>query len=101
MGCLLLPFELIFDAIMDGWFFLMQLIVPENKFSKGLRIILKILVGAFTIILFVIMFLGVFAILSDDADTRQLGKWMILVPLGLSVIQIVAGIIVRFARKGK
>ena len=49
MGCLLLPFELIFDLIFDGWINLMQMIVPERTSSKNFRIILKILVYIFTL----------------------------------------------------
>ncbi len=47
------------------------------------------------------MFLGVFAIISPDPDTHRLGQYMVFVPLGISIIQIVVGIIVKIVIKKK
>ena len=44
MGCLLFPLELLFDGIIEGWFFLMEWIVPEHYISHTVRIVLKIFV---------------------------------------------------------
>ena len=73
MGCILFPFELIFEGIIEGWFYLMQWFVPERVLRKGFRTALKIIVGIFTIILFLFMFLGIFALLSDDEYTNYMG----------------------------
>ena len=93
--------ELICDAIIDLWFALMQWIIPEKAFGKYARIILKVVVGLFSSVLFISMALGVFAIISDDPDTKQLGRYMIFIPLGISVVQIVLGIVVRTIAKKK
>lgn len=91
--------ELIGDAIIDAWFDVMQWIVPERVVGKYTRIIIKIIVGIFTCLLFLSMLLGLFAIVSDDPYTKQLGKYMIFIPLGVSVLQIIFGIIVRIITK--
>ncbi len=79
----------------------MQWIVPEKTFSKGFRTALKIFVGIFTVILFLSMFLGIFALVSDDKDTNRLGKFMVFIPLGISAVQIILGIIVHYITKKK
>ena len=66
MGCLLLPFELIFDLIFDGWINLMQMIVPERTSNKNFRIILKILVYIFTSVLLFSIVIGLFALIPND-----------------------------------
>ena len=66
MGCLLLPFELIFDLIFDGWINLMQMIVPERTSNKNFRIILKILVYIFTSVLLFSIVIGLFALILND-----------------------------------
>ena len=101
VGCILFPFELIFEGIIEGWFYLMQWFVPERVLRKGFRTALKIIVGIFTIILFLFMFLGIFALLSDDEYTNYIGKFMVFIPLGISVAQIILGIIVRCITKKK
>lgn len=101
MGCLLLPFELLFDGAIEGWFHLMQLIVPEKVLSQGYRIALKIIVGIFTIILFLSMFLGIFALISNDEYTNYIGKYMVFIPLVISAVQIILGIVFRCTKNKK
>ncbi len=96
-----LLFELLGDAIIDGWFFLMEWIIPEKYFSKTFQIVLKIFVGVFSALLFIIMVCGVFAIISSDPYTHQIGKYMLFIPLGVSAVQIVLGIVVRITTKKK
>lgn len=91
--------ELIGDAIIDAWFAFMQWIVPEKALGKHTRIILKIIAGLFSCVLFLSLATGVFAIISDDPDTKQLGRYMVFIPLGISAVQIVLGIIVRTIEK--
>ena len=88
VGCILFPFELIFEGIIEGWFYLMQWFVPERVLRKGFRTALKIIVGIFTL-------------LSDDEYTNYMGKFMVFIPLGISVAQIILGIIVRCITKKK
>jgi len=101
MGCLFFPLELLADGIIDGWFLLMEWIVPEKYLSRRLRIVLKVFVWIFSCLLFFIMALGVFAIISPDPDTHLLGKYMVFIPLGISAVQILLGIIVRIISKKK
>ena len=101
MGCLFFPLELLADGIIDGWFLLMEWIVPEKYPSRRLRIVLKVFVWIFSCLLFFTMVLGVFAIISPDPDTHLLGKYMVFIPLGISAVQILLGIIVRIISKKK
>ena len=94
-------FELIGDIIFDMWFAVMQWIIPEKILSKNAQNILKVIVGVFSCLLFIIMVLGLFAIISDDAYTKHIGKYMIFIPLGISAVQVLIGIIVRIISKKK
>jgi len=95
-------FELIGDLLIDMWFAVMQWIVPEKILCKRTRSILKVIIGVFSCLMLITMVLGLFAIISDDAYTKHVGKYMIFIPLGISAIQIVLGIIVRItSRKEK
>lgn len=96
MGCLVeLIFETIFEGFFEGWFALMMRIVPKRM--KELYIIVKI----YVVILFLSIFLGLFALVSGDSYIRNVGKYMVFIPLILSVIQIIAGIIIRIYKKRK
>ena len=101
MDCLFFPLELLVDAIIEGWFFLMEWIIPEQYLSRTFRTVLRILVWVFSALLLFIMLLGVFALISDDIYVRQIGKYMLFIPLGISTVQIVFGIIVRIVSKRK
>ena len=101
MGCLLFPLEFFVDCIIEGWFYLMVSIVPERCLSRTLRTIIKIFVWIFSILITFIMILGFLAIISPDPETHSVGKYMFFIPLGISAIQIVLGIIVRVITKKK
>ena len=99
MGCLFFPLELLVDAIVDGWFSLMEWIIPERYISRTLRTVLRFLVWVFCTLLLFVMLFGVFAIISDDVYIKQIGKYMLFVSLGISAVQISFGIIVRIVSK--
>ncbi len=99
MGCLFFSLELLVDGIIEGWLYLMEWIIPERYISRTFKNILKILVSIFSILLLSVMILGVFAIISDDAYTKQIGRYMVFIPLGISAVQIFLGIIVRIISK--
>ncbi len=101
MGCLFFPLELLVDGIIEGWLYLMECIVPERYLSRAFRIVLKVFVWIFSALLLFTMLLGIFAIISPDPDTHLLGKYMVFVPLGISAVQILIGIIVRIISKKK
>lgn len=94
-------FELIIDFILDSWFDLMELIVPAKSIGKRARIILKTIVCIFTLLLFITLIFGIFAIFSDDPYTCLIGKYMVFIPLCISAVQILLGIIVRVIEKKK
>lgn len=91
--------ELLFELIIDCWFSLMQWIVPQRALGRRGRRVLKLLVGAFTCVLFFSMVLGIFALISDDPFTKQIGRYMVFIPLVISAVQIPLGIIVRLVTK--
>lgn len=93
--------ELIFEGICDGWFYLMQWIVPDKMANKRFRMILKILVGIFSIGLLITTLIGLVIMFSNDEQTKGIGKYMVFVPLVISVLQILVGIITRKANKKK
>jgi len=101
MGCLFSFFELLIEGIIDGWFYLMQLIIPKRCLSRTFRNILKNTVRVFSALLLFSMILGIFALISDDEYTRQFGRYMFFIPLGISAVQIAFGIIVSIISKGK
>lgn len=101
MGCLFeFIFEIFFELIIEGWVALMMCIVPEKMENKKIHKILKTSVGAFSGILLLSMVIGVFTLISDDTYTKTIGKYLFFIPLGISVIQIIIGIMVRIY-KGK
>ena len=101
MGCLMFTLEFLIDEIITGWFFLMEWIIPEKYISNTLRIVLKIIVLIFSGILFVLMILGIFAIISDDVFTKQIGRYLLFIPLGISAVQILFGAVIRLISKKK
>lgn len=101
LGCLGFLPELIFEAILEGYFTLMQWIIPQKWIGKHFRTALKIIVGIITFFLFLIMLLGILALISDDAYTKSVGRYMVFVPLAISTVQILFGIILRIISKRK
>ena len=101
MGCLFSLLELLIDLLLDGWVYLMELIIPARFISRTLRIVLRILVWVFSTLLLIVMVCGVFAVISDDVSTKQIGKYMIFIPLAISAVQIVLGSLVRIVSKNK
>ena len=104
MGCLLeallFPFDLLFVFIVDGYFQLMQMIVPDKSITTGTRIILKVIVYIFSIAVLVVFILGVLAALLTEATVLDLWK-LIFIPLGIVVIQILLGLIIRCITRKK
>ncbi len=94
-GCLFFPFELLSEAILDGWFYLMEMIIPEKYISRRFQRFLKFLVRTFCTIMLCAMMVGFCASLSYDADTKQFGKYLLFITLAISAVQILIGFIVR------
>ncbi|HOA81043.1 MAG TPA: hypothetical protein PLI11_03045 [Clostridia bacterium] len=98
MGCLLMPFELLFDLIIEGWFSLMKGILPKKTYSTGFYVVLKIIIGIYSMILLVIFIIGILSAILTEATVFDLWK-LIFIPLGLSIAQIVLGIVVHYITK--
>lgn len=90
--------ELLGDMIFDAWFEFLLWIVPSNKFGKVARFLIKSIVGFFVFVIFILVVLGVFMLFSGELE---IGLFTILIALGLSIPQIVVGIIVRVFSKNK
>ena len=90
--------ELLADMIFDAWFEFISWIIPANKFGKVARFFIKSVVGIFIFVIFVLVVLGVFMLFSGELE---IGLFTILIALGLSIPQIVIGIIVRVVSKNK
>lgn len=104
MGCLLkiifLPFELIFQLIIEGWFLSMQWIVPERFSGAVTRMILRIIIGIFSVVLMVIFLIGIFGAAFTEATVLDMWK-LIFIPIGISLAQIILGAIVRAISRNK
>ncbi len=100
MGCLL---EWILEAIemmlFDGWEYLMQLVVPRKGISPKVQKRLRAAVSVFVLLLLICMAFGFCAMLSDDSLTQTIGRHCFFIPLGLSLVQILAGIVVRISHR--
>lgn len=101
MGCLEFLIEFIFESIVEGYFALMQWIIPKKWIGEHFHTALKIIVGIITFFLFLSMLLGIFALISDDACTKSVGRYMVFIPIAISVVQIILGIILRIISKRK
>lgn len=111
MGCLFkllfLPFtllfdviELIFEEILEGWFILMCWIVPTRHLGQKSRVAIKIIIGIFSFALFLIFTIGVLGAALTEATVMDLWK-PIFIPLGISILQIAVGLIVRLIARKK
>lgn len=96
MGCL---FELFGDLIVDGYVWLMCLILPKEKVGKKTRFVLELLVQIMSILLLICIVFGIIQCFEEDPFERQMGRYMVWVPVGIIVFQIGLGIVVRKIRK--
>ena len=99
MGCLfellVLPIEYLLELIIDGWFSLMQWIIPEKFINKGVKIVLRVIVWIVSFALLVILIIGLLAALLTEATVFDLWK-LIFIPLAIVLVQIILGIVVRY-----
>lgn len=103
MGCLFeLIFEVIFEGMIEGWVALGQMIVPEKTLGSKARRVLKGIAFTVSALCFLSIFFGGIMWLVDDAPMeREVGKYMVLIPLILAGVQILLGIIVKIIEKRK
>lgn len=102
MGCLIeFIVEIVFGSMIEGYFYLMTLIAPERSPNQKTRNAIMVFATAIAGILFVVLFIGIFISLSDDAYTKMIGRYMVFIPLAIILIQILLGIILRLIVKRK
>ena len=75
LGCLGFLLEFIFESIVEGYFALMQGIVPKRWIGQHFQTTLKVIVGIFTGLLLVVMVLGFFC--PDFRGCRYQKSWTI------------------------
>ena len=92
---LVLPIEYLLELIIDGWFSLMQWIIPEKFINKGIKIVLRVIVWIVSFALLVILIIGLLAALLTEATVFDLWK-LIFIPLAISLVQIILGVVVRY-----
>lgn len=102
MGCLFeiifLPFEYLFELTFGNWFFAMTWIVPAKSIGKIKNLFLKGLIVIECCTLFVFFIIGVITAISTELTVVDLWK-LIFIPLGISLVQILIGAVVRASNK--
>ncbi len=96
MGLIL---DLILALIWDVWVALMQAIVPEKMANRTFRFFFKGIIFLFTFVCATSMFFGVIAMINPDEFIHKLGLYLFFIPLGISILQILIGLIVRSKTK--
>ena len=92
--------EFLFDSILEGWLHLMGWIVPEERLKPVHAFLLQIGVMIFSAILIFVFLFGVFVVAVADVPLKDF--WIpIFLPLGISALQIGAGIILRISARIK
>lgn len=92
--------EFLFDSILEGWLHLMGWIVPEERLKPVHAFLLQIGVMIFSAILIFVFLFGVFVVAVADVPLKDF--WIpIFVPLGIMVLQMIAGICVRISSRRK
>ena len=99
MDWIIVFLEIILDGICEGWFYLMQMIVPKKMKNKYFRIMLKIFVGIYSIALLICTIIGISYLFSNDDHYKAIGMYMVCIPLAISVLQIVGSIVLRIKNK--
>ena len=98
MGCLA---EVVLELFTEGYLELMMLIVPEKSQSGKLRTFLKVIAAVIALVLFFLMMIGALLWASDDSEAKTIGQYMVLIPLAVSILQIVIGVVLRHRAKNK
>lgn len=101
MGCLFGFPSFIIDCLDFIYEELMLMILPNKKISPIVHAILELTITAFSGLCIVSFFLGLIMQINDDSFTRYIGRYLIFIPLGLSVLQIVLGVVVKIRSKRK
>lgn len=77
--------ELIFDAICDGWIYLMQKLVPDKMKNKKVRIVLKISIAVFSMVTLMLIIAGICLLTSNNVTDKKNG-WLLIVSGSLIIV---------------
>ncbi|MBR5263745.1 MAG: hypothetical protein IKV50_03520 [Clostridia bacterium] len=92
--------EFLFDSIMEGWLLLLKWFIPEEKLKPKHTVFLHTIVLIVSAIMMLVFLFGVFVVVFTDAPLQDF--WIpIFLPLGISALQIGAGIILRISARIK
>ena len=105
MGCLLelifgMAFEIVGEAIYTLYVRLITSFVPEHQFNPKLRKKIKKGISVFTGVLFICALWGLFTLLEwrDSSVSTTVGVCMFFIPLGITGVFILIGMIDRIIR---
>ena len=106
MGCLFeffveLFFEVVGEAVLQFWLWLMSLIIPKRKLSEKAHNRIKIWVTTYSIVLLVALVVGLFMWLPSELGPmcNKIGKIIFIVSTILMAAQIVLGIVSKIVSK--
>ena len=94
MGCLI---EFLLEVLLEGFFEIMFAIVPkpENGMTKKKAEWLKFFVALYVLAVIVSIFVGVILL----AEGSAVGYYLIFIPVGLVLINIILNVIFKIKRK--
>lgn len=102
MGCIFeFLFELIFEGTLELYMYLMLLILPQKMQSKKAEKTVRAVVSISSVILLLCMLIGIVLVFESHKNLVIIGRYLTFIPLGIAVLQIVAGCFIRFFRKNK
>lgn len=91
-----LIFDIIFEVFLDLYYEIAEYLLPNKQFTKGQRVIFKLLCAVISIINVVLVFIGVILILENNVT---LGIILTSIGGALILIHILAAIFVKIKLK--
>ncbi len=91
-GCTTFLFEILVKSIFNGYLHLMQQIIPKKVLTEKTCKTLIFFINVTSVLLLISILIG---IISNLYDNRELGKKLILIPVGIIVAQMGLGVIVH------
>ncbi len=99
LGCLYeFLFELVLEVFFEGYIKLMQLFTEKLNVSPDRRKKINSAVRIYAAILLVSLFCGLILLLINSPTLKLIGNLLALIPIILSVIQIVVGLLLKLIK---
>ena len=100
MGCLYeFIFELVLEVFFEGYIKLMQLCVSKFNLSEKKRKRVNSAIKIFCSLLILSLFCGLVLLLVQSPTAKTIGNYLALIPIVISIIQIVVGLVISFVIK--